>query len=61
MAMEKCLRMSAQPYQMSIYSHVHRGFAQRRMMQSKAEVFAKRQAFVQAVGFMREHLGTDKP
>lgn len=56
--MEQYLQSSAYPYQISLYSHVHMGFAQRRTMQSKAEIFAKRGAFTQAVTFMREHMGT---
>lgn len=61
MDIENHLRRSAYPYQISIYSHVHIGFAQRRLMQSKAEVFAKQGAFTQAVSFMREHMGTVNP
>jgi dienelactone hydrolase len=53
---EKNLKESGSPYQISIYSHVHRGFAVRRAYTTKAEVFAKKQAFIQAITWFQEHL-----
>lgn len=57
---ERELINSSYPFQMSIYSHVHEGFAQRRRFTTKAEIFAKRQAFIQAITWMQEHLLGDE-
>ncbi|CZR52269.1 uncharacterized protein PAC_02146 [Phialocephala subalpina] len=56
-AAENGLIKSSQPYQISLYSHVHHGFAARRAFTTEAEVFAKKQTFIQAItckssGFM---------
>lgn len=53
---EEELFASNQPYQISLYSHVHHGFSQRRAFTSDAEVFAKKQSFIQAITWMEEHL-----
>ncbi|KAK0103516.1 hypothetical protein ONS95_005537 [Cadophora gregata] len=37
------------PYQINLYSHIRDGFAIRRDVTRKMEIFAKRQAFVQAL------------
>ncbi|KAH7346622.1 hypothetical protein BKA65DRAFT_537259 [Rhexocercosporidium sp. MPI-PUGE-AT-0058] len=44
------------PYQINIYSHVRDNFAVRRAVASKAEVYAKRQAFAQALQWFNFHL-----
>lgn len=59
-AAEKGLLVSGQPYQISLFSHVHHGFACRRALTTQAEVFAKKQAFVQAITWMEEHLKDEK-
>lgn len=46
---ETGLLASNQPYQISLYSHVHHGFGCRRAFTTEAEVFAKKQAFIQAI------------
>ncbi|KUJ12333.1 alpha/beta-hydrolase [Mollisia scopiformis] len=56
---EEGLLASNQAYQISLYSHVHHGFAARRAFTTDAEVFAKRQAFIQAVTWFQEHLVTE--
>ncbi|PVH75478.1 hypothetical protein DL98DRAFT_658057 [Cadophora sp. DSE1049] len=48
------------PYQMNLYSHVRDGFAVRRAVASKPEIFAKRQAFVQALQWFNFYLFEDK-
>lgn len=53
---ENGLIASCQPYQISLYSHVHHGFACRRAFTTEAEVFAKKQAFIQAITWFEEHL-----
>ncbi|KAE8453266.1 hypothetical protein EG329_011333 [Mollisiaceae sp. DMI_Dod_QoI] len=53
------LLASNQPYQISLYSHIHHGFACRRAFTTEAEVFAKKQAFIQAITWMEEHLRDD--
>ena len=49
----------AGPYQINLYSHVRDGFAIRRDVASKPEVFAKRQAFVQALQWFNFYLFED--
>jgi hypothetical protein len=41
---------------MNLYSHVRHGFAVRRAVTTKAEVYAKKQAFIQAVQWLRSIL-----
>jgi len=50
------LKRQGYPYQVSVYSHVQNGFAVRRAVTTKAEVFAKRMAFIQAITWLDEHL-----
>ena len=56
---EAILKKNGYPYQINFYSHVHHGFAVRRAITSKAEVYAKRQAFIQAITWLDEHLLND--
>lgn len=49
-------KTDGQPYQTSLYSHVKRGFAVRRAVSSAAEIYAKKQAFIQAISWLDEHL-----
>lgn len=53
---ETGLLASGYPYQISLYSHVHHGFSCRRAFTTQAEVFAKKQSFIQAITWMEEHL-----
>jgi dienelactone hydrolase len=53
---EDILLKNGFPYQMNLYSHVHHGFAVRRAVTTKAEIYAKKQAFIQAVTWFEEHL-----
>lgn len=53
---ERILKRNGSPYQINLYSHVQHGFAVRREVVTKAEIYAKRQAFVQAVSWFEEHL-----
>ena len=53
---ERILKSSGLPYQINLYSHVKHGFAVRRAVTTCAEIYAKRQAFVQAVSWMEEHV-----
>lgn len=55
-AAETGLLASGSPYQISLYSHVHHGFSCRRAFTTEAEVFAKKQSFIQAITWMEEHL-----
>jgi dienelactone hydrolase len=50
------LKKSGWPYQITMYSHVQEGFALRRAVTTKAEVYAKKMAFVQAITWIEEHL-----
>jgi dienelactone hydrolase len=52
---EDILKKNGWPYQVNLYSHVHHGFAVRRAVTTKAEVYSKKQAFVQAVSWFEEH------
>ncbi|KAH7397789.1 hypothetical protein BKA64DRAFT_745355 [Cadophora sp. MPI-SDFR-AT-0126] len=54
------LNVWAGPYQINLYSHVRDGFAVRRAVASKPEIFAKRQAFVQALQWFNFYLFEDK-
>lgn len=54
-AIESHVKGTAQPYQITLYSHVPAGFASNRAVSTKAEVFAKKQAFVQALQWFEEH------
>jgi dienelactone hydrolase len=58
-AAETGLLASGCPYQISLYSHVNHGFSCRRAFTTDAEVFAKKQAFIQAITWLEEHLRED--
>ncbi|KAJ5051730.1 uncharacterized protein L3040_001502 [Drepanopeziza brunnea f. sp. 'multigermtubi'] len=49
------VRDTSQAYQVNLYSHVPPGFASNRAVSTKAEVYAKKQAFVQALQWFEEH------
>ncbi|PBP20741.1 hypothetical protein BUE80_DR008305 [Diplocarpon rosae] len=44
------------PYQINLYSHVGHGFSSNRGVKSKAEVYAKKQSFIQALQWFEEHV-----
>ena len=48
---EKALKNNGYPYQITVYSHVFHGFAVRRAITTKAEIFSKKGAFTQASEF----------
>lgn len=50
------LRAGPSPHQLTTYSYVQDGFAVRRAVTSRAELFFKKQAFVQAITWMNEFL-----
>jgi hypothetical protein len=43
------LKDQGYPYQINLYSHVQNGFAVRRACITAAEIYAKKQAFIQAI------------
>ncbi|RGP71344.1 hypothetical protein FSPOR_3465 [Fusarium sporotrichioides] len=53
---EEILIETGKPFQINLYSHVEHGFAVRSDLKDKAKVFAKEQAFIQAVQWFDEHL-----
>ncbi|KAL6921083.1 hypothetical protein FSST1_005109 [Fusarium sambucinum] len=53
---EEILIETGKPFQINLYSHVEHGFAVRSDLKDKAKVFAKEQAFFQAVQWFDEHL-----
>jgi Dienelactone hydrolase family len=53
---ENILKQNGWPYKISLYSHLRHGFAVRRAVITKAEVYAKKQAFFQAVQWFEKHL-----
>ncbi|KAK7958490.1 hypothetical protein PG996_010074 [Apiospora saccharicola] len=54
--MEKLLKAAGVPYQMTVYSGVQHGFAVRGDPKNAVEVFAKEQAFNQAIQWFKFHL-----
>lgn len=54
--MEKLLKTAEVPYQMTVYSGVQHGFAVRCDPKNAVEVFAKEQAFNQAIQWFKFHL-----
>ncbi|KAF4973612.1 hypothetical protein FSARC_152 [Fusarium sarcochroum] len=54
---EAILSKSKQDYQINLFSGVHHGFAVRGDLNDKRQLFAKEQAFTQAVTWFKRHLG----
>lgn len=53
---EEILKTSGVPWQINLYSNVRHGFAVRRAVDTKEEVYGKKQAFIQAACWFEEHL-----
>ncbi|KAL2204833.1 alpha/beta-hydrolase [Sarocladium strictum] len=60
-ASERILAESSQPYQVTLYSGVSHGFAVRGDITNRRQVFAKKQAFSQAVVWFNEYLVGGSP